>query len=192
MWQRAATTGATGARDGAPDAANMAGPRVALPAFMKTELPVPPWARRLMVTLLCAVAAPPVLAAPRPSSPTDTPRSTALDTAIKRTGELSYEIDLRAAEAALTMSSLTRSARIVPEIREGKATGFRLYSVRPEGALAKLGLQTGDIVRSIDGVVISSPEVALALYEKFKSAGQVSLALDRRGRPLIIQYRIRR
>lgn len=159
---------------------------------MKTQLSVRPWSRRLVVTALGAVAARPVLAGPRPSSPTDAPRSTALDTAIKRTGELSYEIDLRSAEAALSMSSLTRSARIVPEIREGKATGFRLYSVRPEGALAKLGLQTGDIVRSVEGVVISSPEVALALYEKFRSAGQVSLALDRRGRPLTIQYRIRR
>ena len=42
--------------------------------------------------------------------------------------------------AAGNMGALARAARIVPEMRDGKAAGFRLFSIRPEGPFAKIGL----------------------------------------------------
>ena len=67
------------------------------------------------------------------------------------------------------MRALSRSARIVPEIRDGKASGFRLYSVHPDGQFARLGFQNGDVIRSINGLTIYSPENALDVYARLKS-----------------------
>ena len=89
------------------------------------------------------------------------------------------------------MSLLSRSARIVPEIRDGKAAGFRLYSVRPDGPFAKIGMQNGDVISSINGLEITSPEKALEVYAKLKSASHLSLGLERNGQRITKDYTIR-
>jgi general secretion pathway protein C len=111
---------------------------------------------------------------------------------IKKTGEHTYEIQRSTLESVLgNMSLLSRSARIVPEIRDGKAAGFRLYSVRPEGPFALIGMQNGDVISSINGLEITSPEKALEVYAKLKSASHLSLGLERNGAKVAKEYSIR-
>jgi len=57
-----------------------------------------------------------------------------------------------------TCRCFSRSARIVPEMRDGKAAGFRLYAVKPDGPLRQVGMQNGDVISSINGLEITSPE----------------------------------
>jgi general secretion pathway protein C len=115
-----------------------------------------------------------------------------LDRGIKKTGEHNYEIQRATLESVLgNMSLLSRSARIVPEIRDGKAAGFRLYSVRPDGPFAKIGMQNGDVISSINGLEITSPEKALEVYAKLKSASHLSLGLERNGQRITKDYSIR-
>jgi general secretion pathway protein C len=115
-----------------------------------------------------------------------------LDRGIKKTGEHTYEIQRATLESVLgNMSLLSRSARIVPEIRDGKAAGFRLYSVRPDGPFAKIGMQNGDVLSAINGLEITSPEKALEVYAKLKSASHLSLGLERNGARITKDYSIR-
>jgi general secretion pathway protein C len=115
-----------------------------------------------------------------------------LDRGIKKTGEHNYEIQRSTLESVLgNMSLLSRSARIVPEIRDGKAAGFRLYSVRPEGPFAKIGMQNGDVISAINGLEITSPEKALEVYSKLKSASHLSVGLERNGQRITKDYAIR-
>jgi general secretion pathway protein C len=115
-----------------------------------------------------------------------------LDRGIKKTGENTYEIQRATLESVLgNMSLLARSARIVPEMRDGKAAGFRLYSVRPDGPFAKIGMQNGDVLSAINGLEITSPEKALEVYAKLKSASHLSLGLERNGQRLTKDYSIR-
>jgi general secretion pathway protein C len=138
-------------------------------------------------------------AAPAPAAtPTPTPAgggdalSQELDRGIKKTGEHTYEIQRGTLEAVLgNMSLLSRSARIVPEIRDGKAAGFRLYSVRPDGPFAKIGMQNGDVISAINGLEITSPEKALEVYAKLKSASHLSVGLERNGQRITKDYGIR-
>jgi general secretion pathway protein C len=130
------------------------------------------------------------------ASATPTPGGDALsqelDRGIKKTGEHTYEIQRATLESVLgNMSLLSRSARIVPEIRDGKAAGFRLYSVRPDGPFAKIGMQNGDVISSINGLEITSPEKALEVYAKLKSASHLSLGLERNGQRTTKDYTIR-
>jgi general secretion pathway protein C len=115
-----------------------------------------------------------------------------LDRGIKKTGEHTYDITRSTLESVLgNMSLLSRSARIVPEIRDGKAAGFRLYSVRPEGPFAKIGMQNGDVISAINGLEITSPEKALEVYAKLKSASHLSVGLERNGQRITKDYSIR-
>jgi general secretion pathway protein C len=129
--------------------------------------------------------------APTPASSSD-PLSAELDKGIKKTGEHNYEIQRSTLESVLgNMNLLSRSARIVPEIRDGKAAGFRLYSVRPDGPFAKIGMQNGDVISSINGLEITSPEKALEVYAKLKSASHLSVGLERNGQRITKEYGIR-
>lgn len=111
---------------------------------------------------------------------------------LKKTGENSYEMQRSTLDSVLgNMSLLSRAARIVPEIRDGKSGGFRLYAVRPEGPFALIGMQNGDVLYGINGLEMTSPEKALEVYSKLKSARHLSVSLERNGQKITKEYTIR-
>ena len=141
------------------------------------ELPPPP----------AAVAA----AAAAPNKETD-PFAAELASGIKKVSEHNYELKRNTLESVLgNMALLSRSARIVPEMKDGKAAGFRLFAVRPDGPFAMIGMQNGDIISSINGLEITSPEKALEVYAKLKSASHLSLGMERNSQKITKEYNIR-
>jgi general secretion pathway protein C len=139
-----------------------------------------------------APPAPNTPAAPAPAAPPADPLMAELDRGIKKVGEHNYEVQRATVDSLLgNMSLLSRSARIVPEIRDGKAAGFRLFSVRPDGPFAKIGLQNGDVISAINGLEMTSPDKALEVYTKLKSASHLSVGLERNGQKINKEYNIR-
>jgi general secretion pathway protein C len=117
---------------------------------------------------------------------------------VLRSGNPSDQVDHRYEVQRSTLNSvlgnlalLSRSARIVPEVRAGRPAGSRLFAVRPDGPFAKIGLQNGDVIASINGLEMTSPEKALELYAKLKSANHLDLGLERNGQKISSDYTIR-
>jgi general secretion pathway protein C len=134
-------------------------------------------------------AAAPVAAAAAPSSD---PLAAELQKGVKKTGEHSYEVQRGTVDSLLNnMSALSRAARIVPELKDGRAAGFRLFSVRPDGPFAMIGLQNGDVISSINGLEMNSPDQALMVYSRLKSANHLSVGLERNGQKITKEYNIR-
>src|SRR6185369_1865206 len=137
-------------------------------------------------------AAPGAPPAPVVASTSSDPMMQELEKGIKKTGEHSYEVQRQTVDSLLgNMSLLSRSARIVPEIKDGRAAGFRLFSIRPEGPFAKIGLQNGDVISAINGLEMTSPDKALEVYTKLKSASHLSVGLERNGQKITKEYNIR-
>jgi general secretion pathway protein C len=135
--------------------------------------------------------APPPAAAPVVNKDTD-PFAADLAKGIKKVAEHKFELQRSTLESVLgNMALLSRSARIVPEMKDGKAAGFRLFAVRPDGPFALIGMQNGDIISSINGLDITSPEKALEVYAKLKSASHLSLGLERNSQKITEDYTIR-
>jgi type II secretory pathway component PulC len=70
-------------------------------------------------------------------------------------------------------------ARIVPAFREGIAVGFKLFSIRPDSFYAKIGIENGDVIRSINDIDLNTPEKALEIYNKLKDTCRFDIGLER-------------
>jgi general secretion pathway protein C len=121
-------------------------------------------------------AAPPVVVASAPVVASNDPSS------IKATSENEY--DISRAEVDKTLSNLNdvaMQARIVPAFKDGVATGFKLFSIRPDSIYSKIGIQNGDVIRRINGFEINSPDKALEAYSKLREAGRIEIEVERNG-----------
>lgn len=88
-------------------------------------------------------------------------------------------------------SSLMSQARILPYERDGQVQGFKLYGIRRNSLLGKLGLRNGDIVNSIGGTEMTSPDQALMAYTKLRNANNLTVSFTRRGRRQTMDFNIR-
>lgn len=131
-----------------------------------------------------------------PPPPPPDPKGGGLDPAIsskiKKISDTEFEIDRTAVDKILEdQSSLMRSARIVPEQKDGKTIGIRLFGVRPETLLGTLGLKNGDRLETINGFDMGSPEKALEAYARLRTADSLKISINRRGQPMTIDFKIK-
>ncbi len=130
--------------------------------------------------------------APALSSPVGDPLASALDRGIRQIGPRRYEVQRSALDLLVgNTNALSRAVRVMPETRSGHATGLRLLNVQPHGPIARIGLQSGDMVSTINGLDLSSAENALVAYTKLRSASHLEIGLERAGARLVNSYDIR-
>ncbi len=111
---------------------------------------------------------------------------------IAKVNENEYTIPRAEIDSVLSnLNKIATQARIVPSFRNGKANGFKLFSIRPGSLYAKIGIKNGDIIQKINGYEINSPDRALAVYSKLKDANNISVDLLRRGKKKSLSYNIR-
>jgi general secretion pathway protein C len=110
---------------------------------------------------------------------------------IKKISDTEFQIDRSVVDSILEhQAELMRSARIVPEQKDGKVVGIRLFGIRPETLLGKLGLQNGDRLEAINGFEMASPEKALEAYARLRTAESLNVKVTRRGNPVNIDFKI--
>jgi len=125
-----------------------------------------------------------------PVAPAD-PLVAELDAGIKKIDENHYDVRRATVESLLgKMDGLPAQARLEPDVREGKAIGFRLRDVKDGGVFAKIGLRDGDLIASVNGLATNGPDNALAIYTSLRSVGHLSVALERAGRRVVTEYDI--
>lgn len=81
-------------------------------------------------------------------------------------------------------AALGTDARVVPNFEGGKARGFMIYSIPPDSFFASCGLKDRDVIQTINGFDLSSPDKALDAYAKLSNARTFDVALLREGKPL--------
>ena len=111
---------------------------------------------------------------------------------VKKTGAYDYELDRSMLDEQLQdLTALGSQARIVPNYRNGKYEGFKLVGVRPGSLYRAIGIRSGDVVKSINGKPIDSPNKAIELFDKLKSSDQIALEIERRGQAKQLNYNIK-
>jgi general secretion pathway protein C len=90
-----------------------------------------------------------------------------------------YEVSRSGPKRDGNACDLSMHARIVPVFRDGQAVGFRVSGFRPDSPYARFGFHEGDVVRSINGIDMNSPEKALEAHSQLKDATRFEVDIER-------------
>jgi general secretion pathway protein C len=138
--------------------------------------------------------------APPPAAPPPTSKSRGraskvpadMAAKIHKISDTQFDIERSLVDQVLeNQSELMKSARIVPEKEGDKVVGIRMFGVRPDSLLGTLGIENGDRLQSINGFEMSDPQKALEAYARLRSADKLSVTVNRRGKPMTIDFSIK-
>jgi len=111
---------------------------------------------------------------------------------VKKLGAYDFQIDRGMLEENLQdLTKLGMQARIVPNYEDGKYHGFRLVGIRPDSLYRAIGLESGDLVKRVNGRDIDTPNKAIELFESLRSSPTISLDVERRGQKATMSYSIK-
>jgi hypothetical protein len=82
-----------------------------------------------------------------------------------------------------------RGVRLLPVKKDGTTAGTTIGGVRTDSLLGLAGVQNGDIITSINGHEMASPEQALAGYQEAQNGRTAVIELFREGRRVILAVR---
>lgn len=86
------------------------------------------------------------------------------------------------------LNSLLQTARMIPQVNNGKTVGFKLVELNKGSLLEKIGLRVGDLIVAINQVKLDSPEKALQIFQQVREANNITLGLMRNGKPETFEY----
>lgn len=69
--------------------------------------------------------------------------------------------------------------------------GLRIYGAREGSLLARLGVRSGDVLRTVNGYDLRDPTAALSALTELRSAERLTLTVDRRGVATSLEYHVR-
>jgi general secretion pathway protein C len=87
-------------------------------------------------------------------------------------------------------SSILEELKIRPVRRNGALHGFAISPRGERDLFDELGLKSGDVVTQINGIALGDTESPEQLLEQLQGASQVTLSIERRGRPQTVELRL--
>lgn len=110
---------------------------------------------------------------------------------IKECGENRYCVPQKDLDYALgNLDKMAREARVVPNFADGQTNGFKVFSIRRNSALRKMGLKNNDVLTSVNGFDLSNTEKALEIYGKLQNDKSFTLEVLRNGQPVSMEYSV--
>lgn len=89
------------------------------------------------------------------------------------------------------MNQLLLQARAVPHMVDGEVAGFKLLGIKRNSLYDKLGAKNGDIIKSVNGIAIDSPTVAMQIYHQLRTGKEFNIEIDRKDEIKNINIQVR-
>lgn len=139
------------------------------------------------------IARPAVAAAPTAAAdPAKDGLAAEIDAGIKKVDDSNYEISRSlVTQIMANPMAIAKDARLNPIMKNGKAEGFRVNAIKPNSAIAKIGLRNGDQLKAINGLELTSMEAGLTMYQKLRESTSIEVEVVRGGKPVTLNYSIR-
>lgn len=101
-------------------------------------------------------------------------------------------LDRREIDNAMkNLPELLTKARIIPNFKDGKPDGFRIFAIAKGSLYSKIGLQNGDILNRINGVEVKDPQNFMKVLEQLKDENNIHIDLVRNNKKQTFNYDIR-
>ncbi len=87
-------------------------------------------------------------------------------------------------------AGVVRGTKFHPQTGPGgeRNAGVKLQGVTPSSTLSKLGMREGDVLRTLNGLNLSTPDGMLGAYQLLREQKKVTLSVLRDGRPKTLTY----
>lgn len=82
------------------------------------------------------------------------------------------------------ISDILSSARIVPEYDNGEMLGMKVDAIKADSLFEKAGLQNGDIITEVNGIVVDRVEATSAIFDELSTAEALDIVTSRGGQTL--------
>lgn len=110
---------------------------------------------------------------------------------VERVSATEFRIERSAIDEILEkQAELMRRTRVRPLKRGDEVVGMRVSRVLNGTLLDTIGIKTGDVIKSINGFSLTDPQKALEAYGRLRSASRLTVQLERRGKPVSVEYQI--
>lgn len=86
---------------------------------------------------------------------------------------------------------IMKETRFVPNITDGRISGFKITNLPKETILSEIGIINNDIIKEINGIELNDMDAIFGLYNKFKDASRFEVAIERGGKLLYLLYILR-
>jgi general secretion pathway protein C len=150
--------------------------------FDKKSTPPPPASAPAPVP---SVSTRPIARGPKPLDPD-------IKKGIQKVGATEYNVDRGTLDKILeNQADLMRQARVIPVQENGRTVGIRMLGMRQDSLLGVLGMQNGDVLQTINGFDMASPEKALEAYARLRTADKLTVQVNRGGKVLNLDYNIK-
>jgi general secretion pathway protein C len=88
------------------------------------------------------------------------------------------------------LSEMFTQIRAIPSIQNGRTNGFALSEIEPGSVFDEMGLEEGDILRTVDGQQVTDPAQAMQMMNVLRNRNQLSVQVYRDGKPITLTYSI--
>ena len=127
---------------------------------------------------------------PPPPAPCVDARADGTD-GIFRVDSREYYVKRSSIDKALERSaSGLGPVRVLPYKRFGVVRGVQVFGMDANSILGMLGFEDGDVIESINGFDVATPDHALEAYARLRSANELSVRIGRRGTTLDLHYHV--
>ncbi len=82
------------------------------------------------------------------------------------------------------VEQILSSARITPEYLDGEMQGMKVDSIKAASIFEKVGLQNGDVITEVNGIVIDRISSTNAIFDELATADAIETTVLRNGNPL--------
>lgn len=89
------------------------------------------------------------------------------------------------------MPLIMQEARFVPNIVEGRVSGFRITSLPRSSVISEVGIRPNDVIKKINNVELNTMDNLFALYNRFKDENRFDVTLERSGKTIRILYTLK-
>jgi general secretion pathway protein C len=146
----------------------------------------------LAETPLLTSTAEPINPTPLPPTPSlFTPEPPEPDLDVRQEGDR-FILDRRQFQSVVSdFGPLLTQARVIPYFQEGKIIGYKIFAIKEGSIYEKIGLREGDILFSINGLRVDSPEKALQLFQQLRSENRFQIEIERNGQRMTLNYVLR-
>ena len=128
----------------------------------------------------------------RPAVPTPATSGKAGDApGVKKTGTYAWNLERAHVNDKLKdVTKLGSEVRPVPNYRNGKYDGVKMMGMNDASLFKEIGFENGDILQSVNGERMDSPNKALALYDALKNKSRLTVLIERDGIAKTLRYTV--